>query len=207
MQVLDRHWTLRRPHDEPYPWLATEPGELYSLERAQLLAETFPLNGFVRLDASENGRSKTYRNYSRTIVNDAVSELDELPAPWRALVAELTGAEYRREVARLLRQPVARAMELRLVRHGQGDWLGPHTDRPDKAFSHILYFNAGWQPDWGGCLEILTGNSPTAVSARVLPQLGASALLARTDSSWHQVSAVAADPVPERMSLLVHGLW
>jgi len=206
MPVLDTHWLRRAANRDPFTWLSTAPGEALSHETATRLRATFPEDGFRRKDATGQGREKSYRNYSRPLVVDSVPLATDLPPLWQRLVGELTADDYRKDVAALLGQEVARTVEIRLVRHAGGDWLSPHTDRADKLFSHIFYFNPGWRAEWGGCLEILSGNDPDAVVARIPPELGATALLARADNSWHQVSRVAAQPAPERTSLLVHGV-
>ncbi len=199
-------WAGRAAHTWPYRWLATEPGELLGAEREERLNETFPVGGFAVRDASDRLEGKRYRSASRTLVDgDEVVDLD-LPEPWRELVADLMASSYRETVAGLLGQEVAEALELRLVRHGPGDWLGPHTDRDDKVFSHILYFNEGWRQEWGGCLEILERDDPDAVAARVVPRLGASAMLAQAPDSWHQVTKVRDGEERTRCSLLVHGM-
>jgi hypothetical protein len=205
MPLLDV-WTQRPAHQSPYRWLSTEPGEMLSDEWARVLVEGFPVERFARRDASGRVDGKRYRNASRTLVEgDAVLDHD-LPEAWRDLVAALLTLEYRESVASLLNQEVAGSLELRLVRHDPGDWLGPHTDREDKLFSHILYFNDGWQEEWGGCLEILLGDDPAAVAGRVVPRLGASALLAQASNSWHQVTPVRGTLMRSRQSLLIHGL-
>jgi hypothetical protein len=205
--MLADQWAVPRAHEHPYRWLSTEPGELLPVEAAQELADTFPEDGYVRRDTSTRGSGKQYRNFSRTVVLPGDGPLARLPDPWLELVSELQAVAYRRRVARLLDQPVARGLEIRLVRHASGDWLGPHTDRGDKLFSHILYFNPGWQEEWGGCLEILEGADPATVAGRIVPRLGASALLAQADNSWHQVTKVSGSAARSRRSLLVHGLW
>ncbi|MEE1782943.1 2OG-Fe(II) oxygenase family protein [Streptomyces sp. SP17BM10] len=207
MPVLAPDWTgTASCRTAPYRWLATAPGHLYDEDTAAELAATFPQDGYARLDATGAGRDKTYRNYSRPVLGPGHDAPADLPAPWRDLVADLAGEPYRRQVADLLDQPVAGAVEIRLVRHADTDWLGPHTDRADKLFSHVLYFNPGWQAEWGGCLEILDGDDPAAVHDRVVPRLGASALLVRSERSWHQVGAVTAGRGRERRSLVLHGL-
>lgn len=206
MLVLTDTWTALRPHRRPYRWLGTAPGQLYPQQAAEELAACFPTEAYVRRDSGTRTDGKRYRNYSRRLAGPDGGDPEGLPRLWRLLLTDLLDPRYRRDVARVLDQPVADAVEVRLVRHAQGDWLGPHTDRPDKIFSHIFYFNPGWRASWGGCLQILGSSDPTDIVDQVVPRLGASALLARADNSWHQVSAVAAEPVPERASLLVHGL-
>jgi len=203
MRILRSDWASRPPEFHPYTWLATEAGGLFAADAEQELANTFPVDSFERRVAAPQG-DKQYRNHSRQIESEASPQDMLLPASWRNLILDLRSADYRRTVARILQQPVAPAVALRLVRHAPGDFVGAHTDRPDKLFSHILYFNADWQPDYGGFFEILDGAS--TVVARVMPALGTSVLLARSDHSWHRVSPVVAGNAPERRSLLIHGV-
>lgn len=205
MLVLADRWRARRANAHPYPWLTTPPGELFGLDVAAELAATFPAEGFVRKDAADRVAGKTYRNFSRPVTGDPDGS-ERLPSRWAELLTDLRSPEYRAWVAAVLGQEPADDVELRLVRHAPGDWLGPHTDREDKVFSHIVYFNAGWQAGWGGCLEILDGPSADAVAGRVVPELGASALLAQAPNSWHQVTQVGEAGAASRRSLLVHGL-
>lgn len=204
MLVLGDRWQTLCAQERPYRWLSTAPGELFGTDVAAELAATFPATGFIRMDAAHRRNGKTYRNFSRPVANGAGDE--PLPARWTDLLTDLCSTGYRQWVASVLDQELADRVELRLVRHAPGDWLGPHTDREDKLFSHILYFNPGWHEEWGGCLEILDGASPTAVVSRVVPELGASALLAQATNSWHQVTRVGAATAVSRRSLLVHGL-
>ena len=206
MPLLGDGWTRFRPQESPYRWLRTEPGQVLGVSAARRLAASFPAGSFVRTDASGRTGRKSYRNFSRQLAGPGAAADTRLPPLWQELVADLLADGYRRQVARLLDQPIAPGLEVRLVRHGEGDWLGPHTDGDDKLFSHIFYFTPGWRAEWGGCLQILGSPDPDDVVDQVVPRLGASALLARAGNSWHQVSAVAARPVPQRTSLLVHGL-
>jgi Rps23 Pro-64 3,4-dihydroxylase Tpa1-like proline 4-hydroxylase len=201
--ILHDLWTKRSPHTHPYIWLGTEPGELCSEEDARDLAETFPGEGFVRHDQSRR-QHKQYRNYSRPLGHPDTER--DLTERWRQLLAELLLPAYRLNVARILGQEPARELELRLVRHGQRDGMGPHTDRDEKLFSHIIYLNPTWEEEWGGCLEVLDGDDPNAIVGRVIPRLGASTLMRRADNSWHQVSKVSDACPAERRSLLIHGL-
>jgi SM-20-related protein len=203
--LINRAWRQLTPRADPFPWLATLPGQLMDIEVVRQLADEFPAGSFER-KGSGPASDKTYRNYSRELVSRDRQQLDGLSPLWRELVSELLADGYRHAVAELLELPVADALEVRLVRHTRGDWLGPHTDRADKAFSHILYLNPDWRARWGGCLEVLGSSDPDDVVDTVVPELGASALMVRSDHSWHQVGRVAGGSVRERTSLLVHGL-
>jgi hypothetical protein len=185
--------------------MQTRPGDLLDLATAQELLRQLPVAAFVR-QAAGPGAQKSYRNFSRTIVSPDGTVDDDLPPIWAELIGELIGPAYRADVARTLDLPPVDALEIRLVRHAPGDWLGPHTDRQDKIFSHVLYLNPQWDPAWGGCLQILGSADPHDVVATIAPELGASAVLVRAENSWHQVSRLAAAQTRERVSLLVHGL-
>jgi hypothetical protein len=204
MKLLGSAWTRRPRRSHPYAWLATEPGELFDATVGHELRESFPLSSFVRREARDGG-DKVYRNYSRPLSSPEGGRVDDVSPSWRALVEDLLSVEYRQAVAGVLGQAPAARVELRLVRHAPGDFLDPHTDRADKLFTHVLYFNAVWQEEWGGHLEILDGGGMVAV-ARIPPLLGTSALLARSEDSWHRVSRVTGAAAPERRSIVIHGL-
>jgi SM-20-related protein len=204
MQIVSDSWSRLRLQRQPYRWLATAPGEFCSLKEAGRLADTFPAEGFVRRNESERASGKRYSNFSRPL--NWPEDEGALGAEWRRLVADLLSPDYRDHVARILGQERAAELELRLVYHSSGDWLGPHTDRDDKLFSHVIYFNRGWSAAWGGCLQILRHNDPASVVATISPELGASVLLARASNSWHQVTEVSPGAPAQRRSLLIHGL-
>lgn len=204
MRILSDSWFQLASQPNPYRWLATRPGEFCSLKNAGQLAETFPSEGFIRRNESKRASGKRYSNFSRPLrwPEDEAT----LSAEWRSLVNDLLHPEYCTQVARMLDQRKAYQLELRLVYHGAGDWLEPHTDRDDKLFSHIVYFNHRWSAAWGGCLQILRDSDPKSVVATISPELGASVLLARASNSWHQVTKVSPDAPVQRRSLLIHGL-
>jgi Rps23 Pro-64 3,4-dihydroxylase Tpa1-like proline 4-hydroxylase len=80
--------------------------------------------------------------------------------------------------------------------YGPGAWLGPHVDLADKIVTHVLYFNGEWDPADGGCLEILRSSQMHDSACIIAPIVGSSAVLVRSDRSWHAVSRV--DPLCTR---------
>jgi Rps23 Pro-64 3,4-dihydroxylase Tpa1-like proline 4-hydroxylase len=66
-----------------------------------------------------------------------------------------------------------------------------------------LYFNDAWDPAWGGCLNILNSSDSADVHATILPIVGNSSLLVRSNRSWHSVSRVADQCTTSRRSVNV----
>lgn len=205
-RLLPGTWPDVAVHHEPFTWLATGVGDLLDEATAADLAATFPTGSFERRAADPRTSDKSYRNFSRVLHGPGAATATDLPGLWADLVDDLLTPAYRDTVAEILGVTPPAELEIRLARHAAGDWLGPHTDRADKVFSHIFYLNEGWRPEWGGCLEILGSDDPADVVTTVVPELGATALILRSDKSWHQVSRVAPGVHRERTSLLVHGL-
>jgi len=129
-----------------------------------------------------------------------------VPAPWHEFIAELRSDAYRKEVARLFG---ARKIEFRCHWHYTpgGAGVSPHCDARRELGSHIFYFNsaADWDPAWGGATLVLDdGGRLHYNSAPALDDFAdiveckflgnASALLLRTDHSWHAVRPIACPP-------------
>jgi hypothetical protein len=83
-------------------------------------------------------------------------------------------------------------MEVNLFHYGPGAWLGPHLDLKEKITTHVLYFNRTWEPKSGGCLRILRSREMTDMVTEIAPIIGNSAVVVRSDKSWHAVSRVQA---------------
>nr|WP_238937548.1 2OG-Fe(II) oxygenase [Pseudoalteromonas sp. S16_S37] len=199
---MNYEWFGQTPSHFPYCWHVAEEQELLGLSDAMNLAESFPKEGFIRLDRSTRLQGKSYRNYS--LPTDEGHQY--LPTIWQQFINEIQSVVYRRSVAQLLNQPIAEQLELRFVKHGPGDWLGPHTDSEDKLFSHVFYFNINWQAHWGGTFDVLAQNDASDIVRRVIPVLGSSVILGRSHCSWHQVAPVIEGVDDARCSFLVHGL-
>ena len=202
MSLFDYTWFSKGAQTHPYRWHAASPGELLTAKHSHQLSQTFPESGYIRLDESNRREGKTYRNFSLPLSGNECGLSDV----WQQFIKEVQSYRYRASVAQLLNQPIAQALELRFVKHASGDWLGPHTDGPDKRFSHIIYFNRHWESSWGGTFDVLHQACPSAITKRIIPYLGSSVILERADNSWHQVGHVAEGIQQARCSFLIHGL-
>jgi hypothetical protein len=129
-----------------------------------------------------------------------------LSPAWKQFIAELQGADYRREIDRILGTD-----ELQLFYWWQravaGCSVSPHCDSPVKLMSHIFYFNssADWKDEWGGRTLLLDDGGkfdehtapeiadfthyeePEILGNRTL-------LFGRTPHSWHAVKPLACPP-------------
>ena len=64
-----------------------------------------------------------------------------------------------------------------------------------------MYFNRSWNRADGGCLNVLGSDDPSDVAAEIEPIIGNSAVLVRSENSWHAVSPVVKGCTRSRRSL------
>ena len=188
---------------EPYRWAFV--GRLFSPADAAALARTFPREGFKTV-AGYDGE-KGFRYEARSLVAMGAAEptrAGRLSESWRRLAAELLSADYRAAVSRLTGLDVSGLwMEANVSHYGARAWLGPHVDLEDKVVTHVLYFNEAWGEGDGGCLTILRSGDMADVVRVIPPVVGNSAVLVRSQNSWHAVSPVRAGCRISRRSLTV----
>jgi hypothetical protein len=92
-------------------------------------------------------------------------------------------------------------LEVNVFHYPPGGLLGAHADLRDKIVTHVLYFNQSWNDEDGGCLSILRSSDPRDIVKTVSPVVGNSAVLVRSDDSWHAVSPVVKGCRLSRRSL------
>ncbi|MEM9254140.1 MAG: hypothetical protein AAGA91_01755 [Pseudomonadota bacterium] len=125
-----------------------------------------------------------------------------VPTPWQEFIGELCSDDYRREIERLLG---ARKVEFRFHWHytPSGADVSPHCDARREHGSHLFYFNdvSDWNPAWGGCTLVLDdggrldyNSAPDYADFDEVIECqsigNSSALMLRTDHSWHAVRPI-----------------
>jgi Rps23 Pro-64 3,4-dihydroxylase Tpa1-like proline 4-hydroxylase len=182
--------TSRTLETEPYSWAMID--NLYTPENAALLAETYPRDHFKTLSGKD--AEKEYLYDARSLLGlgaDTVSYPEELSAAWRELAHDLLSPEYRAAMSQLTGYDLTAApVEANVYHYGPGSCLGPHLDMPIKLVTHVLYFNAEWDLKDGGNLTILRSKNEDDVASVIPPIVGSSAVLVRSERSWHAVQRV-----------------
>lgn len=188
---------------DPFSW--AEIGNLYSAQDAAALAATYPHDHFKTVTGY--GGEKNYDYEARALLpmgSEAIAYESELSDVWRRLARDLCSTAYREALGALTDQDLRQApMEVNIFHYGPGASLGAHPDLPDKRVTHILYFNESWDRAHGGCLNILRSKDPADLVALVEPLVGNSAVLVRSNDSWHAVSAVVPEQRISRRSMTV----
>jgi SM-20-related protein len=174
----------------PYRWAVID--RLYAPADAAALAKTFPRDHFKRL--SDYGGEKDFEYESRELIGMGASSISRaawLSDAWRAIANDLLSREYRMAMSDLIGIDLTEApLEVNVFHYPPGGSLGPHPDLSDKIVTHVLYFNESWNDADGGCLTILGSANSSDVVTTVSPLVGNSAILVRSDNSWHAVTPV-----------------
>jgi hypothetical protein len=187
----------------PYKWVAIE--GLFRPEDAARLAATYPSDHFKLV--AHSGADRSYHYEARGLIGmgaDAITYPEDLSDTWRRLALDFLSPQYRAAMSALTGYDLSRApMEANVFHYGPGDSMDAHRDLPEKLVTQVLYFNRSWKATDGGCLRILRSSDTEDLAAEVMPIIGHSAIIVRSENSWHSVSPVAIDSAVSRRSLTV----
>lgn len=186
---------------EPYEW--AEIGGLFAPADAEALAATYPHDHYKLV--SGYGGEKDYEYEARPLIvmnAKTISYREHLSDAWQRLADDLLSREYRDALSSLTHVDLSQAqLEVNVFHYGPGSSLGPHPDLSDKLVTHVLYFNRAWNNTDGGCLQILRSKDANSVVAEISPLVGNSAVLVRSDNSWHAVAPVVKQSRESRRSV------
>jgi SM-20-related protein len=190
-----------RLESDPYQWAAID--GLFSPPDAAALAATFPRDHFKRL--ADYAGEKDFEYEARALIGmgeRTISRAGELSPSWRALAEDFLSNGYREAMSTLTGFDLTNApLEVNVFHYPPGGSLGAHPDLSDKLVTHVLYFNESWDDANGGCLTILRSADASNVVRAISPVVGNSAVLVRSDNSWHAVSPVVKSCRLSRRSL------
>jgi Rps23 Pro-64 3,4-dihydroxylase Tpa1-like proline 4-hydroxylase len=167
------------------PWPHAHLPHALPAELALRLSRSF--DGLDMAFFEQTGTAKSYRLRTAALTADTARALG---TDWQQLRDVLAGQAYRDHVGELTGVPLEDSTcTLDLWEYRTGDWLAPHVDKPEKLVTQIFYLTEGWRPDDGGQLHVLATADPASVVRTLPPLLGSSAILVRSETSWHAVAA------------------
>jgi SM-20-related protein len=177
----------------PFPWAAI--GTLFEPADAEALLASFPTDHFKDIAGYDGEKGYQYR--ARSLIHmglESPSHPTFLSPAWRILAGDILSPAYREAMMRPTGMDLnAAVMEANITDYGPGSWLGPHLDLREKLVTHVLYFNRAWSGEDGGGLRILRSSLESDVVHEIVPVVGNSAVLVRSEASWHSVSRVSCD--------------
>jgi Rps23 Pro-64 3,4-dihydroxylase Tpa1-like proline 4-hydroxylase len=202
--MIDLTQIARRTlESDPYAWGQID--GLYREKDAVELAATYPRDHFKTVSGHDG--EKKYLYESRALLKlgeEKVSYPEELSSVWRQLAEDLLSPEYRTTMSLLTGYDLTAApIEANVYHYAPGASLGSHLDLPYKLVTHVLYFNRSWNESDGGCLAILRSGDERDLVRVILPLVGNSAVLVRSDRSWHAVQRVAQGSTKSRRAVTV----
>jgi hypothetical protein len=200
MMILSRI-AQHQLESEPYRWALIE--GLFAPQDAAALAVTFPRDHFKRL--ADYAGEKDFEYEARALIGmgeHSISSAGELSSAWRALAIDFLSSGYRAAMSSLTGIDLSTApLEVNVFHYPPGGSLGAHPDLSAKIVTHVLYFNESWNDDNGGCLTILRSADARDIVRTVSPVAGNSAVLVRSEDSWHAVSPLVKSCRLSRRSL------
>lgn len=186
-------------HHEPFQW-ADFSGCL-STEALSMLRTSIDALQF-RSVSRESGSDKAYSFHVCTLVKDGRLVGNDLPEIWGTLLSEICDYRYVDIMKSLFHLSMSDLdIDIEVFRYSESDWIGPHTDRPDRLVTHIFYLNEQWDKSDGGLLHLLAAPRTDAIAHTIVPVTPVSVAFARSTRSWHYVSPVKNDK--ERLSFRV----
>ena len=187
-----------QPHDQPFCWAHIKP--FLPEATAVQLAREFPDAHFQE----SVGRSGHYHLWDRTIVEQGeIQAINDMSDLWRAMTQTLLSPEYRATLERLMQVDLSDCLlKVRLCKYGVGNWMLPHTDRPDRVLTHIIYLTEHWDTAWGGSLQILASPEADDIVEEIHPLFNTAVMFVRSDHSYHAVAAVNEQARDTRRTIL-----
>ena len=188
---------------QPYRWAFVD--QLFSATDAKDLVKTFPRDHFKTVKGYDGEKGYEYEARSLVMMGATVPSRPEYLSPsWRQLAEDLLSEDYRQAMSRLTGMDLGKLpVEINVFHYGRSAWLGPHVDLQDKLVTHVLYFNDLWNETDGGCLTVLRSGDMNDKERVILPLIGNSVVLVRSDNSWHAVSRVRDECRVSRRSMAI----
>lgn len=193
-------WQVER-HRTPFTWALID--RFFGDEEARVLIDAFPSDGFCEVGDGTAG----YRFWFRRLISASriVSNVRFLHPVWLETTACLVSPAFRDALAATLGVAAGNLkVDAGICIYNGHSGLAPHTDRPHRVVTEVLYLNPEWKAQWGGELLLLGSPDPSDIVHSIPPVPNRAVTILRSDSSWHAVTPPARNAPRDRRSLLLH---
>lgn len=175
-------------HSSPFPW-ADFSGSIELVTIDKLVTELDGLE--FRKVSRDSGTDKAYSFDVCTLVKDSQVIKESIPPNWKELVNVFCGENYTNLLRQVFEFPDNNVLiDMEVFKYRDNDWIGPHTDRPNRLVTHLYYLNKSWDAASGGILHLLSGPREDLVAKTIVPEAPTSVAFVRSDDSWHYVTPV-----------------
>jgi hypothetical protein len=194
-------WRVER-HHMPFSWALIE--GFLDEDNARVLIDTFPTGGFREAGDGTTG----YRFWFRRLISAGhiASDVRFLHPCWLGTTTFLASRAFINSIAATL--GIAATGDLQVDAgvcvYNSRSGLAPHTDRPHRVMTQVLYLNREWKEGWGGELQLLGSADPGDVVHSIAPIPNRAVTMLRSGSSWHAVTPPTQEAPRHRRSLLLH---
>lgn len=179
-------------HTIPYEWL--EILNTFSDENKKALSDSYPADHYRTISEQSHARQYHYDARGLISLSGKLNQVEMLSEVWQQLVQYLNSKTYKDFIFRITGIQVAHLpVEANLYKYHKDCFMDAHQDMKTKVLTHVIYFNTDWLESDGGCLRILNSSDPEDVHTKVLPNIGNSVVIIRSDTSWHSVEKTRID--------------
>lgn len=189
-----------------YPYRSAAFEDIIPYEKMERLRSTFPKDNFIMYER-RMGHDKTYKLCGRHFIipgEDRPYIEKELSNEWLEMFDVLMGKEYQKAMEQLVGISLKNSyigVDFWRFDPGLGCYIGPHADVPWKIATHVFYFTKEWKNEWGGKLRIHDCEKENDIAQEILPSMHVSAVLLRSDRSFHSIQEVKPEAEESRKVL------
>jgi len=84
-------------------------------------------------------------------------------------------------------------VEVNVYKYAKNCFMDAHQDLNIKVLTQVIYFNDEWDEKNGGYLSILNSKNTQDIHEKVMPIVGNSVIIIRSENSWHSVEATTCE--------------
>jgi|SRR5581483_8087982 len=176
----------------PFDWINLT--DLFNEKDAKDLAETYPKDHYRTITSNSNARQYNYDVRALVSFEGKLQNENCLSDSWYRFAKFINSQGYRKLINEITRIDVSELpVEANVYKYAKNCFMDAHQDLNTKILTQVVYFNDKWNVEDGGCLNILKSKNTNDLHERILPLIGNSIIIIRSDNSWHSVEPTVCD--------------